>query len=268
MTNIPDWMCNEESYTPQKDRSSFVSKSIKSVMQVLSTFKRNNDLKKAKEVNASLRLLAMLLFIVFTSVSRNFSFVLFMIAFVIIRFAFMSGDKIKSWIKLLIPVILFSFLLLLPSVFLGNPKTPLTIIGKIFVCVSMVSIVNLTTSFNDITYSLKRFHIPDVVIFIFDITIKYIYILGEVCLDMLNALKIRSIGKNNSKSTSASGILGTVFLKANDYATQTQKAMECRGFSGEYVAPKKKQSISKYDCLFLFLCAVIIAVFVYLEVLI
>lgn len=268
MTNIPDWLCEEESYTPQKDSASFVKKSISSVMRVLSSFKRNNDTKKAKEVNTSIRLFAMLLLIVLTSVSKNFSFVIFMIAFIVVRFAFMSGDKIKAWLKLIFPVIAFSFLLLLPSLFLGNPKTPLTIVGKIFVCVSLVSIVNLTSSFNDITISLKRFHIPDVVIFIFDIAIKYIYILSDVCLDMLNALEIRSIGKNKNKSTSASGILGNVFIKANDYATQTQKAMECRGFNGNYVVSNKKHGISKYDCLSLLLYACIIFVFVYLEVLI
>lgn len=268
MTNIPDWMCEAESYTPQKDRVSFVSKSINSIVQVMSSFKRNNDTKKAKEANTSLRLLAMLIIIILTSVSRNFSFVLFMITIVIVRFAFMSGERIKTWIKTIVPVLFFSFLLLLPSLFLGNPRTLLTIVSKIFVCVSMVSAVNLTTDFNDITSALKRFHIPDVVIFIFDIAIKYIYILGEVCLNMLYGLKIRSIGKSKNKSTSASGILGTVFLKANEYATQTQKAMECRGFSGEYVVSRKKNSISKHDCVLLLLYAIIIVVFVYLEMLI
>lgn len=268
MTNIPNWLCNEEHYIPKKDSNSFVEKSLGSAMQVLSNFKRNNDNKKAKEANTSLRLLVMLLAIILTSLSRNFSFVIFMITFVIVRIAMLSGESIKRWLKTILPVILFSLLILLPSAFFGNPKTPLTILGKIFVCVSLVCIVNFTSSFNDITGSLKRFHIPDLFIFTIDIAIKYIYILGDVCVNMLSALKTRTIGKNKSKQTSMSAILGTVFIKAKSYADDTSKAMECRGFNGAYVVSKPKKRFVKYDLLTIFVCAMIIAVFVYLEVLV
>lgn len=267
MTNIPDWLCNDEHYEPKKDRASFIDKSTKSVMKVLSSVKGNNN-KKAKKANTSLRLFGMLVAIILTSVSRNFSFTLFMIAFVIVRIALLNGDCIKSWLKTVIPVVLLSSLILLPSVFLGNPKTLITVVSKIFVCVSLVSIVNLTTAFNDITSALKRFHIPDVVIFTFDITIKYIIILSNICLDMLKALKIRSIGKNKEKDTSVSGILGNVFIKANEYADMTNKAMECRGFNGVYVIKKSAKRLSKYDLLLLVIYAIIALVFVYLEVLI
>lgn len=268
MTNIPDWLCNDEHYEPQRDHASFIDGSIKSSMKVLSKIKGNNQNKKAKGDNTSLRLFVMLLAIVLTSVSHNFIFTLFMVAFVIARIAMLSGDSIKSWLKTVLPVCLLSAVILLPSVFLGNPKTLLTIVTKIFVCVSLVSIVNLTTSFNDITSALKQYHIPDVVIFTFDIAIKYIIILSNVCLDMLNALKIRSIGRNRDKKSSASGILGTVFIKANEYADATNKAMECRGFNGVYVTKKRSLHLSKYDCLVLVCCAIIVLVFVYLEVLI
>ncbi len=268
MTNIPDWLCSNEEYTPKKDSISFVDKSISSAMRVLSNFKRNTDNKRAKEVNTSLRLLVMLMAIVLTSLSRNFSFVIFMITFVVVRIAMLQGDSIKRWLKTILPVILFSLLILLPSAFLGNPKTPLTILGKIFVCVSLVSIVNLTSSFNDITSSLKRFRIPDIFIFTIDIALKYIYILGDVCVNMLHALKTRTIGKNKNKQTSASAILGTVFIKAKGYADDTSKAMECRGFSGVYSVKKSKIRFSKYDCLTIAVCVIIVVAFVYLEVLI
>lgn len=266
MTNIPEWLTANESYEPQKDNSSFINKSISSVMKVLSSFKRNSNLSKAKEANTSLRLFAMLVMIVLTSVSKNFSFSIFMIAFVVVRVAFMNGEKIKTWIKTVIPVLLFSALILLPSIFLGNPKTPLMVLSKIFVSVSLVLVVNLTSSFNDITRALKMFHIPDVVIFTFDLAIKYILILGEVCAKMLTALKIRSIGKNNDKKGSASGILGTVFIKAKSYADETNKAMECRGFNGEYVVSKEKFKLTKYDFITIILFVLVVGVFVYLEV--
>ena len=50
-------------------------------------------------------------------------------------------------------------------------------------------------------------------IFVFDITIKYIVIFGEFSLNMLYALKLRSVGKSKNKSTSLSGIIGTTVYK-------------------------------------------------------
>lgn len=265
MTDIPVWLCTDEDYTPLKDNNAFVKKSIKAIMSVLSKIKRVNN-KKANEVNTSLRLFGVFLAIVLTSLSRNYVFTYLMISLCVLRGAFMPGEKIKSWFKILLPALLFSAIILIPAVFLGSPKTLLTILGKIFVAVSLVSILNLTSSPNEIISSLKRFHIPDLVIYVFDITIKYIYILGTVCLNMLLALKIRSIGKNKTKSASASGILGSVFLKSSDYATMTSKAMECRGFNGEYIVTKKGRGFTKNDCLFSLLCVIICVAFVYLEV--
>lgn len=266
MTNIPEWLKADEAYEPKKDSASFIDKSMNSVMKAMSSFKRNNSLSKAKEANTSFRLFAMLVMIILTSISKNFSFSIFMMAFVIVRIAFLNGEKIKSWIKTIIPVLLFSALILIPSIFLGNPKTPIMVLSKIFVSVSLVLVVNSTSNFNDITRALKLFHIPDVVIFTFDLAIKYIFILGDVCAKMLVALKIRSIGKNNDKKSSASGILGTIFIKAKSYADETSKAMECRGFNGEYVISKEKKKITKSDLLLALVMIIIVAVFVYLEV--
>lgn len=266
MTNIPEWLKAEEVYEPKKDNNAFMNKSIKSVMSVMSSFKRNNDLSKAKEAKTSLRLFAMLVMIVLTSVSKNFSFAIFMMAFSVVRVAFMNGEKIKAWLKTILPVLLFSALILLPSMFLGNPKTPVMILGKIFVSVTLVLVVNLTSSFNDITRALKAFHIPDVVIFTFDLAIKYIFILGDVCSKMLTALKIRSVGKNSDKKGATSGILGTVFIKAKAYADETNKAMECRGFNGEYAVSKEKFKLTKCDFITIILFVLVVGAFVYLEV--
>lgn len=267
MTNIPDWLQSNENYSPKKDSTTFIDRSSSSLVSLLSSFKRNNNIR-AREVNTSLRLFAMLVYIILTSVSRNFSFVILMLSAVIVRLAFLKGDQLRSWLKAILPVLLLSLLILIPSVFIGNPKTPLTILGKIFVSVSLVLIVNMTSSFNNITRSLKRFRVPDVVIFTFDLTIKYIMILGDVCANMLLALKIRSIGKNKDKRSSASGVLGTVFIKAKASADATMQAMECRGFSGEYVSRREKFKLTKFD--FINIAALFGAVlsFVYLEVLI
>lgn len=272
MTNnqIPPWLTTKTEYTPSKDKNSFATTSKKEVLKLLSTFKINSTNYKAREVNTSCRLFGLLVMIILTAVAKNFSFVLFMIAVALVRIATLKPEKIKALLKVLLPALIFALLILIPSIFMGNPKTPATILGKILVCTSLVMAVNLSIPFNKITRSLKVFHIPDVIIFTFDLTIKYILLLGQICYDMLTALTIRSIGKNKDKRDAMSGILGTVFIKAKQASEDTIKAMECRGFEGKYVVTreeKKKENIA-LTIAYIFGIIAVIGVFIYLEAII
>lgn len=265
--NIPQWLRSNEDYKPKRDNVAFIDKSMKATLGLMSSFNLNSKSYKAKEANTSLRLFGILLLVILTAVSHNYAFILFMIALAVVRVATLDGERIRALLKVLLPAIIISTLVLLPSIFLGNPKTPLLVISRILVSVSLVLSLSLTTSFNEITRSLKAFHVPNIIIFILDLTIKYIILLVEICEQMLIALKIRSVGKGKDKASSASGILGTIFLKANDSAELTAQAMECRGFNGQYV-PRKQTKIKLIDILYIIVLCAIIGIFAYLEVII
>ncbi len=262
---IPSWLTVKEDYIPPKDNRNFITKSQKSVVAVMSKYKVNSGVYKTKEANTSVRLFAVLLLIILTAVAKNYSFVLFMLGVTAVRVALLKADKIRALFKVLIPAMLISTVILLPAVFMGHPKTLLTVLGKVVVSTSLIMSVNLTAPFNSITSSLKSFHIPDVVIFTFDFTVKYILILSEICFEMLTALKIRSIGKNDNKKSSASGILGTVFIKAKQSGEETVKAMECRGFGGKYTVTRHEKLKAK-DFLYMLFVACVVGIFVYFEV--
>lgn len=264
---IPAWLTTKQEYIPPKDKASFLNSSQKATVKLLSSFNLNSTNYKTKEANTTCRLFGLLLMIVLTALSKNFGFVLFMIALSLVRIATLKAERIKALFKVLLPALLISALILIPSIFMGNPKTPATILGKILVCTSLVMVVNLTAPFNEITRSLKLFYVPNVIIFTFDLTIKYIVLLGQVCYDMLTAMKMRSIGRNNDKRTSMSGILGTVFIKAKNASEDTARAMECRGFDGKYVVTRNKK-FTALDFIYVICIAAVIGVFVYLEVIV
>lgn len=261
---IPSWLTVKEEYVPPKDSSNFITKSQKSVVAVMSKFKVNKGEYKTKEANTSLRLFAVLLLIVLTAVAKNYSFVLLMLGITAVRVALLKADKIRALFKVLVPAMIMSLIILLPAVFMGHPKTLLTVLGKVVVSTSLIMSVNLTAPFNSITSALKTFRIPDIIIFTFDFTVKYILILSEICYEMLCALKIRSIGKNNNKKSSASGILGTVFVKAKQSGEETVKAMECRGFCGKYTVTKHEKFKPK-DLIYALAVACVAGAFVYFE---
>lgn len=267
MTNekIPQWLTNDENYSPPKGNISFADNTKKSALRLLSHLKNDSNNLKAKEANTSLRLFAVFVMIVLCAISKNFIYVLFVMSLLLVKIATMKADKIREFIGVIIPVLLFSFIILLPSVFMGNPKTLLTILGKIFVCTGMVLVLNLTAPVGEITKALKLFYIPDIFIFTLNITIKYILQLGNICTEMLTALKIRSIGRAKDKKGEMSGIMGTLFIKSKNSAIDTAKAMECRGFDGKYPRQKIKKP-KGIDFVYGLIFIAVIGVFVYLEV--
>ncbi|MDO4176485.1 MAG: energy-coupling factor transporter transmembrane component T [Bacillota bacterium] len=204
-----------------------------------------------------------LLMIVLASCSRNMLFTYCLVAVLLVHMCFLGSKSLVRVFSGAIAAAGFSALLLLPAVFLGSPHTMLTVSIKVFLSVGLLGFLAETTPWNRITEGFRFFFVPDIMIFTFDITLKYIVILGDICLDMLNALKLRSVGKNRNKGNSISGILGFAFLKSRHMADEMSGAMACRGFEGEYHRGNHKL-LGPADGLALVFMALVIGLFIYL----
>ena len=112
--------------------------------------------------------------------------------------------------------------------------------------------------------ALRTFHVPNLVILTIDLALKSIVRLGQVALEVLIALRLRSVGRNDRKQDAIGGVGGVVFLKTNEAAQTTYDAMTCRGFEGEYVVPHERQW-RVIDLAWLIGFAVLLAAFLYLQ---
>lgn len=264
MTNIPGWMTQQENYTPSKDSEGFINRSLLSVMSVMSKFRMDAAASGRKAFFAApTKLCMVLLVIILASCSRNMMFTYCMIAVLLVRMCLLKGNQLMKVFSAALTAAAFSALVLLPAVFMGSPHTMLTVSIKVFLSVGLLSLLAATTPWNRITEGLRFFFVPDIMIFTIDITLKYIVILGDICLDMLNALKLRSVGRNRSKSNSMSGIIGFAFLKSRHMADEMSGAMICRGFDGEYNRGNRRL-FRATDSLAILLMALVIGLFVYL----
>lgn len=250
---MPEWLLKKDDYTPLKDKNAFIDKSILSIFNVLLRFKLQTKVKAAKfGINPLTKLISTLILIVFVSLSKNFHFILIITVFMLVVINFLRISEIKYVIKASLAAAIFTFVILLPSIFLGYGNNTLMITLKVLVSVASVSILTCTAQWNELIIALKIFKIPDVFIFVLDITIKYIIILGEFSLSMVYALKLRSVGRNNNKSTALSGIVGTMFIKSKEMAEEMYGAMESRGFTGTYkIYTKFKFKLADYICIIL-----------------
>ena len=265
MKELPQWLRKDENYTPVSDKDTFINKSILSLLNVLSKIKAQSSYGKNRfELNPALKLLFSLVFAVLIAVSRNFVFVVISLVYLTAVLSLMKAEKIIKILKISLTISLFTFIIIIPSIFLGSPKSAVTITSKVFATVTILSMLSHTTRWDSVTAALKRFFVPDVFIFVLDITLKYIYMLGNFVLNMLYSLKLKSVGKNKNKYTSLSGVAGTMFLKSKEMAEDMYAAMECRGFTGKYYT-NKEFKIHFQDVIFICVNAALILIFVYFE---
>lgn len=247
---MPEWLLKKDNYVPPKDKDAFIDKSIISILGVLTRFIKQAEYKTSGfQINALIKLISTLVLIIFVSLTKSFTFVLIANVFMLVLINFFSINVIKYILKVSLSVAIFTFIIFLPAFFWGYGNNALMIALKIFVSAASVNILALTTRWNELTSALKMFRVPDMFVFVLDITIKYILILGEFSLNMVYALRLRSIGKSKNKSTALSGIVGTMFIKSKEMSEEMYSAMECRGFTGEYKAYKKlKLRLPDYIC--------------------
>ena len=262
-TNVPEWMLQTEDYTAAKDSDGFLTKSGLSVLSVLSRIRETSS-KGLIWASPSGMLLTVLLLIVLMAVSKNMLFSYVVLAETLLASLFLCNKALARSVKTSLSAMLLSVLILLPAALLGSPRTMLTVSVKVFTSVALLNLVSQVLPFNKITESLKAFPVPDIFIFTLDITIKYIVMLGDVCVNMLNALRLRSVGKNRTKGRALSGVLGVTFLKSREMADEMYGAMACRGFEGEYTKPRTRALSWKDGVTALFLVAMI-AFFIYTQ---
>ncbi len=233
--DMPEWLLKDENYTPLSDKDTFINKSILSLIGILSRIKMQGSNQESKYyLNTTLKLAFTILLIVLVSIAKSFIFIVIINVYLLAVLSLMQAEKIIGILKASFAITIFSMIILLPAAFMGNWYSVIMIPFKTFATVTAMGILSRSTRWSSITSALKRFFVPDIFIFVLDITIKYIVMLGDFSLNMFYSLKLRSVGRNKSKYSSLSGIAGTMFMKSKEMAEDMYAAMECRGFTGEY----------------------------------
>lgn len=115
---MPEWLLQKDNYIPLKDKDAFINKSILSILNILTRFMRQTEYKANKlEFNALLKLISALIFITFVSLTKSFTFVLIANVFMLVIINFLDINEIKYILKISSSVAIFTFIILLPSVF-------------------------------------------------------------------------------------------------------------------------------------------------------
>lgn len=260
---MPEWLLQNEKYTPLKDKDSFIDKSILSILAVIAKL---NFMPHKKErfssVNANVKVISAIVIVILAATSRSLLFLLTIDIILFLIVSLLSVQEIKNILRVSFVMAVFTFVILLPSIIFGNINNSILIILKILATVTSINILSHITQWHKMTGALKMFFIPDIFIFVLDITVKYILILGELSVSMLYALKARAVGRSKDKYASLSGIIGTMFIKSKVMAEEMHSAMECRGFTGEYkVCAENKLGLIDYAFIVMDILLVLMFIF-------
>ncbi|MCH9276597.1 energy-coupling factor transporter transmembrane protein EcfT [Bifidobacterium amazonense] len=239
-TTLPAWLCETEHYRPLADRSSFIEHNLEHLGDVLAQIGdalpvSHSPLDRAlAAVSPSLRIVGVLAVIVCVNLTRNMLFSYVMLAVALVALAVRPARLIAAILKPTLAVCAISLIVALPSVFVGQTSAPVRLVVRAFVAVSLVIALARTVPWNRLIGGLRGLGVPDSLVYVCDVTIQFIDILGRSMMQLLDALRLRSVGRDTRKLKSAGRLMGVLFLRANTQARHMAEAMVCRGFDGRY----------------------------------
>lgn len=229
-----DWLYKNEDFEPSNNKYAHIDKSLSAFEKLLSKFKHINIGEKFRAIyfqNPLIKFILLITIIGTTAFTNNLFGIIYITLWLIYFLSLLDKKDIYKCVIFAMLVFIGNLIVLTPSI-INNNYQSFYIISKAVLMVLTINIYVFSTKWNHITKVLKFFKVPDLFILLLDITLKYIINFSELAIEMLNALKVRIIGKTNYNST---GIVGTIFIKAKEQGEELYFTMECRGFTGEYV---------------------------------
>lgn len=259
MTNqtLPDWMMREEiTVNSSEVKSGFLQSNLSTVISLLSYLKIED--RKKYSGSPVIRICELLILLVLIYNSKSIVFLWTVGIFFLAEVAFFSGREIRSIVKKLIRLIIFTSVILLPSYLLHPSIHPTFFLIRTVLLLLNLSVFLTKTSWSDFITGLRGLYLPQELVMIFDIAIKYFYILGNHIKSILYAIRIRSLQGVSKKLTGA--ILGQVYLISKEHMKSLYEAMLLRGY-GTKVKVRRKLQLNKSDILHISIWIILIILF-------
>lgn len=261
---LPPWLLEAERYDPPADRDGFIAQSARSIARVLARLRLDDGQATPLSPSAPTKLVVGLVLILLTSLSTNFAFVLAVLAGVLVRVALLPARALRRVAGVAAGAAAVTALVMLPSLLLGQPQSLAIVTTKVAVSTCCALTVALSCPVHELTGALRQLHVSNLAIMTVDLALRGIVTLGTTALEVLEALRLRSVGRNRAKGSSLGGVGGIVLLKANRAAQDTSDAMRCRGFTGRYQATAAARPGAR-DVAWLAALALVVALFLYLQ---
>ncbi len=116
----------------------------------------------------------------------------------------------------------------------GGIISLLTLFLKGILCVSASYVFAETTKIDELCGTLRRIKVPKLLVTVFLLTWRYIFVMKEEVSVMLEAYHLRAPGQKGLHYSAWGSFLGQLFLRSFDRADELYQAMILRGYNGNY----------------------------------
>lgn len=228
-------MKQAEAYAPPRDGGAFAVRSLRALGGVLARLQVQRG-RDGLRIPSVAKLLLLLFGIVTLSLAQNRLLLLGIAALVLGYVSLLPARTVLAVLRPALGAALLALLLFLPAMLLrpAGAGNNWIMVGKVFLSVTMVSLFNRRTQWNRITGALRTLRVPGVFVFVLDLTLKYVVLLGGLIVDLLTARGLRAVGRDRHKYRSVGGVMGVTLLRASALSRETWEAMVCRGFTDDY----------------------------------
>jgi cobalt/nickel transport system permease protein len=239
-------LARAEEYRPAPDRDGFIDRSIQALLRVVSLGRRRPlRSSRGRSTDPTCRLICALGFVLLVSIARSPSYLFVAGAAFLALLAFQPAAKIAATLRTAAPAAGFSALILLPHLVAAGPAH-LLLVFKVFLSTGAVALVAATTEWASLSGAARRLRVPALPVMVLDVTVRFVALLGELALEMLQAVRLRSVGRNRHKEAALGGVAGTLYLRSREMADDLHAAMVCRCFTGEY-RPVGRLALGRID---------------------
>lgn len=265
------------------------------IEEFLKTFKETSFMEKYNSTNGFLqkidpraKLISFISLILAAVISNSIiSLLIFLTLIFILTFA--SRIPIKEFLfRSLFFITFFSILIAIPKIFITPGEeivsfnifsfklqittqgvlSTLHFILRVWMCVSSLILLNLTTKFSNIIDAMKTLKIPKVFTMMLSITYRFLFLFIDEAYRMILAKESRTIKKKISKIDNIKTLglmISSLFIRAYERGERVYLAMKNRGYTGEI----KSLSVIKFhfnDALFIFFFVLFITLVLLSEV--
>lgn len=242
---IPEWMQREERFTVVDEKKSWLDQNKSIINRLLKKLQREHEDKEVFSIHPGIQLCNTLLIILALCLSKTMLNIIIIAIYEGVFLVLLRGDTIAKILKLTAGFTLLNMFFCFPMIFLSRINL-LFIIKNMFIFLA-INMYMETTTFYDFLIALRKFHVPNFIIFQLDILIRYLHLLGQLLYDMMLAIEVRAVGNKGLNRSLISSLFGNLYLKMRIYGMELFNAMEARAFTGEYEIPTKQFQPS--DCL-------------------
>ena len=135
----------------------------------------------------------------------------------------------------------------------GGVISMLTLMGKGVLCLMASFLLIATTRIDALCRSLRKLHVPSILVTLFLLTFRYVSLMVEEVSVMSQAYALRAPGQKGIHYKAWGPFLGQLLLRSMDRAQELYSAMQLRGFEGEFRYADDKAFTLK-DAAFLVIC--------------